>query len=236
MARKKKLFSSWTWREYVLQLSVVIIGIVVTFAGSDWISSRSRASEVRATMGLVHAELETDRARLRETLDWMRWEAHAFQVLTHNRGDLEQIPGDTMSSFAYVGGRILSFHPRRDAFEVLKNTGLMAAVRDKQLLLTVTQGYAALSEMEENIALYYAQKINAQNEMTRSLDDAAREAYYFGGAYAMWGLMLAQPVFADFMLSAPSYFEEGYLAGLVMDVDRALEALEKKYNLKTGDK
>ena len=51
-------------------LSVVIIGIVVTFAGSGLIERWRVAREVRATMLLVHAELETNRADFMQVWDY----------------------------------------------------------------------------------------------------------------------------------------------------------------------
>ena len=63
---------NWTWRDYALQLSVVIIGIVVTFAGSGLIERWRVAREVRATMLLVHAELETNRADFMQVGDYQQ--------------------------------------------------------------------------------------------------------------------------------------------------------------------
>lgn len=68
---------NWTWRDYALQLSVVIIGIVVTFAGSGLIERWRVAREVRATMLLVHAELETNRADFMQVWDYQQWEMRA---------------------------------------------------------------------------------------------------------------------------------------------------------------
>ena len=130
---------NWTWRDYALQLSVVIIGIVVTFAGSGLIERWRVAREVRATMLLVHAELETNRADFMQVWDYQQWEMRACKFLTDNRRDLKRIPSDTLASFDPVYGRIHFFHPRRDAFEVLKNSGLMSSVPDKDFLLAVTQ-------------------------------------------------------------------------------------------------
>ena len=144
---------NWTWRDYALQLSVVIIGIVVTFAGSGLIERWRVAREVRATMLLVHAELETNRADFMQVWDYQQWEMRACKFLTDNRRDLKRIPSDTLASFDPVYGRIHFFHPRRDAFEVLKNSGLMSSVPDKDFLLAVTQGYAVLADLEENDAM-----------------------------------------------------------------------------------
>ncbi|MFB0956644.1 MAG: hypothetical protein QMB43_06810 [Alistipes putredinis] len=107
---------NWTWRDYALQLSVVIIGIVVTFAGSGLIERWRVAREVRATMLLVHAELETNRADFMQVWDYQQWEMRACKFLTDNRRDLKRIPSDTLASFDPVYGRIHFFHPRRDAF------------------------------------------------------------------------------------------------------------------------
>lgn len=221
----------WTWRDYALQLSVVVIGIVVTFAGSGLIERWRTAREVRATMLLVHAELENNRLDFKEVWDYQQWEMRACRVLTDNRRDLKRIPRDTLASFNPVYGRIHFFHPRRDAFDVLKNSGLMSSVRDKDFLLTVTQGYAALADLEENVRMYYQIKTAAQSDMSKAFSDAQRERFYYAGMYEMWECIFSVPWFVEFMLSAPYFFPEGYIDGLSADVDRAVRAIEAKYRL-----
>lgn len=231
MAKKKKSFSAWTWREYVLQLSVVIIGIVVTFAGSGLVERSRQARDVRAAMVLVHSELETNRMKIQEVWEWIQRESDTYRILTENRYDLKSIPQDTMASFIPVFGRILSFHPRQDAFDVLKNSGLMASVRDKDFLLTVTQGYATLAELEENVELYYKLKSDAQNDMSKAFSTSQREIYYSGDIYGMWECILSVPCSYEFVLSAPYFFPEGYTEGLLTDVERSVRAIETKYKL-----
>ena len=231
MAKKKKSFSAWTWRDYVLQLSVVIIGIVVTFAGSGMLERSRQARDVRAAMVLVHSELETNRMKIREVWDWVQREADAYRILTEHRRDLKGIPQDTMASFAPVFGRILSFHPRQDAFEVLKNSGLMASVRDKDFLLTVTQGYATLAELEENVGLYFKLKSDAQSDMSKAFSRSQRDIFYSGDMYGMWECILSVPCSYDFILTAPYFFPEGYTEALLADVERSVRAIEAKYEL-----
>lgn len=233
----KKPFSAWTWRDYALQLSVVVIGIVVTFAGSGLIERWRVAREVRATMLLVHAELENNRMDFKEVRDFQLWETRACVILTDNRRDLKCIPRDTLASFNPVYGRLHFFHPRRDAFDVLKNSGLMSSVRDKDFLLTVTQGYAALADLEENFSMYYKLKFTAQNDMSKAFSPEQRERFYHGGLYETWECIFSVPWFVDFMLTAPYFFPEGYIDGLSADVDRAVRAIEAKYRLtkKTTD-
>ena len=218
-------------------LSVVIIGIVVTFAGSGLIERWRVAREVRATMLLVHAELETNRADFMQVWDYQQWEMRACKRLTDNRRDLRRIPSDTLASFDPVYGRIHFFHPRRDAFEVLKNSGLMSSVPDKDFLLAVTQGYAVLADLEENISMYYQLKLTAQNDMSKDFSEKQRERFYTGDMYERWECIFSVPCFAEFMLTAPYYFPEGYIEGLLADVDRSIRAIEAKYKLdkKTTD-
>lgn len=225
----EKSFFKRTWRDYVLQLSVVILGIVVTFAGSALIERSRQARDVRAAMMLVHSELEANRMKIHEVWDWIQREADAYRILAQNRHDLTAIPQDTMASFVPVFGRVLSFHPRQDAFEVLKNSGLMASVRDKDFLLAVTQGYATLAELEENVGMYFKLKAEAQGDMSKAFSSSQREIYYSGDMYGMWNCILSVPSSYDFVLSAPYVFPEGYTEGLLRDVDRAVRAIEAKY-------
>jgi len=215
----------------LLAMMVVIIGIVVTFAGSGLIERWRVAREVRATMLLVHAELETNRADFMQVWDYQQWEMRACKFLTDNRRDLKRIPSDTLASFDPVYGRIHFFHPRRDAFEVLKNSGLMSSVPDKDFLLAVTQGYAVLADLEENISMYYQLKLTAQNDMSKDFSEKQRERFYTGDMYERWECIFSVPCFAEFMLTAPYYFPEGYIEGLLADVDRSIRAIEAKYKL-----
>ena len=177
------------------------------------------------------AELETNRADFMQVWDYQQWEMRACKFLTDNRRDLKRIPSDTLASFDPVYGRIHFFHPRRDAFEVLKNSGLMSSVPDKDFLLAVTQGYAVLADLEENISMYYQLKLTAQNDMSKDFSEKQRERFYTGDMYERWECIFSVPCFAEFMLTAPYYFPEGYIEGLLADVDRSIRAIEAKYKL-----
>lgn len=229
MAGRKRTFVRWSWREYALQLSVVVIGIVVTFTGSGLIERWRTAREVRATMLLVHAELETNYLNIRQVRNWMQRETEAYRTLTENRRDLKAIPADTMASFTPLFGRMLSFRPRQDAFGVLKNSGLMASVHDKDLLLTITQGYATLAELEENVGMYYKLKLDVQSDMSKAFSRSERYAYCYGDMYRMWECIFSVPCSYDFMLSAPNFFPEGYTEALLADVERSARTIEAKY-------
>lgn len=230
MTRKRKP-SHWTWREYLLQLSVVIVGIFVTFVGSDLVSRRLQVRDVKATMKLIHMELLDNRAKLDEILNWMAWEQHACDLLGRNRDDLHAIPADTMAAFTNVAGRIYAFHPRRDAYEVLKSSGLMARISDKESLVAIARCYAALDELSGDIDTYYQQKIDAQNELSKQMNASERDRFYNQGPYEMWTIIFSKSGAADFYLGAPYYFTEGYLEGLVAEVDETVRRIEGTYRV-----
>ena len=119
----------------------------------------------------------------------------------------------------------------QQAEAVLKNSGLMSSVPDKDFLLAVTQGYAVLADLEENISMYYQLKLTAQNDMSKDFSEKQRERFYTGDMYERWECIFSVPCFAEFMLTAPYYFPEGYIEGLLADVDRSIRAIEAKYKL-----
>lgn len=89
---------------------------------------------------------------------------------------------------------------------MLKNSGLMSSVSDKDFLLAVTQGYAVLADLEENISMYYQLKLTAQNDMSKDFSEKQRERFYTGDMYERWECIFSVPCFAEFMLTAPYYF------------------------------
>ena len=62
--------------------------------------------------------------------------------------------------------------------------------------------------------MYYQLKLTAQNDMSKDFSEKQRERFYTGDMYARWECIFSLPCFAEFMLTAPYYFPEGYIEGL----------------------
>lgn len=145
---------NWTWRDYALQLSVVIIGIVVTFAGSGLISRWASQRQVRTVMQLVVSELEQNREMLRDVYSNLDYDRRGM-LMFMEYDELEDIPADSLAHYSLLLSYLPSYRPQQEALEVLKSSDIVSAVGDKQFLADIFGCYNRLNDFRENVCYVF---------------------------------------------------------------------------------
>ena len=132
------------------QLLVVIVGVALTLAAAGLVERWREARQVRGVMQLVSEELKANRALTAEA-------CRGFALLDE-----------------YGVERAAGFAPQSDALEVLRASGAMAAVQDRQLLLEVLECYAYLER--------FGAAVNNYNSLETALGDCFGPETLDGGA------------------------------------------------------
>lgn len=216
----------WTWREYVLQLSVVILGVVVTFVGSGLVERWRQTRGVRTVMQLVVEELKANRSNLEHVCEKLRYDRQGMLMFQQYDMDVDRIPADSLLKYNYIIGAVRDFSPRSDALEVLKASGAIVSVGDKQLLLEVLACYTSLEEFGKNVGFYNKQKIDAMNHLFANLTDFSMN----GNPLESWKSMMNDPLCAAFIGTSAYFFGgDDYFTKNIDDIDHAVAALTEKY-------
>lgn len=226
---KKKTFSKWTWREYLLQLSVVIAGIVVTFVGSGQIERWRQAHEVKVTMQLVYDELKTNRTELERICKKLRYDRRGMLMFQDYGMDVDKIPTDSLEKYMFIIGSIKDLLLQTDALEVLKTSGVIPSIGDKQLLMETIGCYRTLDGFNVTLKFYNQRKIDAMNhlfansKMLRFSSDNPREG---------WGYMMSDPMCSAFIGTAAYNFgeDETFFDDLLLSVDKTTDVLNDKFD------
>lgn len=89
--------SHWGWKigDYFLQLSVIILGIIVTFMVSDVVTDCAERREIVSALQLVEDELELNKQELKRISDRRRFEQEACDYVFKYRNCLEKASKDT---------------------------------------------------------------------------------------------------------------------------------------------
>jgi len=221
------------WREYVIQLSVVIIGIMVTFIGSDLISRWSRQRQVKTIMQLVVEELKENRKSLDYVCEKLEEDQRGMLLIREYDFNLDTIPVDSLDAYRYLLGGMRSLKVQSDALEVLKTAGVIPSLGDKTLLMEILKCYSEQNEFRAQVESYNKMKMNGVNHMQanpqqlRIAEDDPR---------GMWKEIMADPVCASFISSAVYYFGMGgdYFARMRRMADDVITAIVGKYGFE-GD-
>lgn len=226
MARKKSA-SRWTLREYLLQLSVVVLGVVVTFIGSGLVGRWQESRRVRTVMQLVYEKLQTNRDQLVSICKLLDRDRRGMALIREHDMDYRSIPVDSLEKFQFILGNLSDFKLQTDALEVLRSSDLITGVEDKQLLFEILGCYSWMGCFSNT-----ADTCNAQKPT--SLNHLFSQRSVFGGADVLenWRMMMSDPMCTAFIVSMGNYFGSKILqGGAVGRVDDAMELLRDKYRL-----
>lgn len=61
----KTTVKDWQVGDYIRQTSIVVIGVLITFAGSELVTQNSERKDIQATMSLIRDELKSNRENYR---------------------------------------------------------------------------------------------------------------------------------------------------------------------------
>lgn len=228
-AGTQRATSRWTLRDYALQLSVVVLGILITFVGSDLIGRWSRQQQVKRVMQLVVAELEQNRNQLQEVCDGLRYDRQGMLMLHRCGMDVEAVPLDSLERYRDILSRLYTFRPQQDAQEVLKTSELFSSVRNKELLVELLGCYNRLNDFRDGVLLYGNLKVDAQNHLfAHGKDFSAGDR----DLRRSWRAMLDDPMCAAFLSTSAYFFGfEDNFGEQIADVERTIGRIKHEYGI-----
>ena len=209
------LFQSRGLLGYIKELSIVIIGVLVTLSITGMINNNSRQREIRGMMAFVKAELEESLANL----EWnqKRWEGeqHLFKLLQQHRESLEVIPANTLIEYNHAIGAVYNPTFISDSYELLKSSLLIQYVKEKDLIRKLSIIYRELGYLRGQLSTYSEQKkIVFLNPMMENMKPGELEIWAGDDPYPAFHAALREDGFFKFIhtgssiLSPASIFED----------------------------
>jgi len=212
---------------YLVQLSTVVIGILITFAGSGLIERCSRRQELKESLHTVRNELETNRERLKASLQLLEEESAFYTLLDSFRHDIHQIPEDTFKKYHYCP--FLYYNPtvRKDAMDALKSSGLIQEIGDKDFLVKLLGIYASYEDFGYIRTDYYAEKRQFVQSLTIHADTETAEIMHGGFSREAWDIYWKHDPMRNFLIAGPSRLGGILLAGraFLEETDELIESL-----------
>ncbi len=155
--------------KYIRELSIVVVGIAITFTISNWISGQKEKKDLSLYLSAVKIELEDNL----ESIQKYALFYGQVKQLAHYLSSVapETIQTDTIQGYVDIMGQLSFLTYKTSAFEMFKASGTMRFVEDKSLMQTIWNSYDALERIKLAHEFYMQQKMNLlQNNDTSNLD------------------------------------------------------------------
>lgn len=227
----KETVKGWQVGDYIRQTSIVVIGVLITFVGSDLITRCSEQKDIKSTMLLIRDELANNRKNFDEITADFSMDERLSSLLVEHDMNCRAIPEDSLKQFRYSIGQIRSFIYTRNALDILKNSMLMQKISDKELLLALTDVYDTLEGYKMSVNGYYDMKEDAVITFYLTLTDEQTEKANEGG-WEAWETYLSDRKVRNFLKIAQKYFTPDYRKRIEQKLDEMIQVIEKKYGAK----
>ncbi len=174
------------WENFIMEFLSVFLGIVITFAGTDWIEERNEQKNVHEALMLVSAELKDNVEIMREVQEHIDVESRAAKYLMQYYGNFEACERDSMRVYCNVPLELSPARVSDEALELLKNSALFQKIKDKDLALNIVRAYRSLSALCENYQYYNDKKQKLIDSAMQEKAKAVFARQHFTAA-EMWG-------------------------------------------------
>lgn len=141
----------WTWRGYLCRLSVVILGTALTLLGAGLIGRWQEARQVRGAMLAVYEELTANRAAVGIAGRNLLRDGRGLQPRDGDADGRATAVSPTANPMTLRAAAASAPVLRDEAWQVLCASGVVASVRDGELLRDVAGCYADMDRFARQL-------------------------------------------------------------------------------------
>lgn len=204
MKKKNNRWKQLDLIRYMRELSVVIIGVLITLLITNILSDRARQAEVERALTLVKIELEENLHKIEWAQHKWETEQRVYSLIRQNINHIEKIPVDTLLQYQKVIGDKHSLAVVTDSYEVLKSSLLMQYIKDKDFLSELSKTYGIIGLVGDKLNNYSNIKGSGINHMMNSIDKNNLEKWTNGSIYDFYNIPLGDNVFRLFIYTGNS--------------------------------
>ncbi len=127
--------------DFICNFTAVVLGILITFAGTDWIEERKTDKEVKDALSLVKDEMLINRECIKAMMEDEVFQQRGALYLLQYKDSLDKAPSDSLEKYCNFAFQSRSELYINDAMEMLKASSLMPAIQDKSLATQIIKTY-----------------------------------------------------------------------------------------------
>ena len=150
----KRISVEYKFGDFFRNFIAVILGIVITFAGSDYISERNTQKEVEKSLMLVKSELMLNRKEMKSMGETVSFEQNAARYLFQYKNRINEISPDSARMYTPTLFQWNKFEFISDAMEMLKSSALIQKIKNKELSLQIIKVYGTIKSAENIFDIY----------------------------------------------------------------------------------
>lgn len=218
--------------DFICNFTAVVLGILITFTGTDWIEERKTENGVKDALFLVKNEMLINRKYIKEMMKDEVCQQRGALYLLQYKDSLDKASPDSLERYCNFSLGQQGFLYTNDAMEMLKASSLMPAIKDKGLTTQIIKTYKEINtafvtfDDFTETKIEHLRRLIEQTEVQTFLDK--NESY---SPAELWNILFKYPGSIQLlrlmvtMHSYPTEIYEHYLK----QIDKTVAAIEEIY-------
>lgn len=239
--RVKQISREYKFGDFFRNFIAVMLGIIITFAGSDWITERNIQKELEKSLQLVKSELLLNKETIQEMGNRVAWEQKAARYLFKYKNKRNEISQDSVNQYLPFLFQWSKFTFTNDAIEMLKTSSLIQKIRNKELALQIIKAYGIIKAVESSFEMYVYYKTQVQDEFNAHPQVKActynqirnRESPDYEGEDDLTEqlhLLFTLPEGLSILQTIPNIISSQTYFTNAEEIDKVVAAIDKEYN------
>lgn len=130
--------------DFICNFTAVVLGIIITFVGSDMIQEHNKKKEVTQALQLVKSELLINKEIIEDMKELEIFNKQGARYLLQYKDRINETSSDSLNYYNYFLFQSRDFLPLTDAMEMLSASSLMQNIESKELVVQIIQAYAVI--------------------------------------------------------------------------------------------
>ena len=225
--KAKQISTEYKFGDFFRNFLAVILGIIITFAGSDWITEHNAQKEVKESILLVKSELQTNREDIAYIKELVELEQKGALYLLEYKGRIQEADPDSLQKYDRLPFQSISFNAMYDALEMLKASGPIPKIKNKDLTVQILTAYAIVRNSQSAFDSYGNIKQRCLEELMKVPDVKKRMN---STNYIDWNFYFKYPEGVALIQQIPQIQSTDIYQNHLKAIDKVIAAIDEEYN------
>lgn len=213
--------------DFFRNLIAVILGIVITFVGSDMITEHNTQKEIKTALLLVKSELLINKEQIIGMGDQVTLEQRAARYLLKYKNRMQEASQDSLKQYSHLPFQSYSFSIINDAMEMLKSSALIQKINDKKLAIQIIKTYSSIKAAYEHFQFFNTTKRELQEKFA-AVPEIQR--YLIENSVINWDFLFKHLEAVALVNQIPQIQNAEAYNYYIASVDETIAAIDKLYN------
>lgn len=228
--KTKVIVRSWKLGDFFRNFLAIVLGVVVTFVGSDMITEYNSQKELAKAMQLVKSELLLNRKEVSEMQERMFLERNSSYYLLQYKGRMHEASRDSLNKYSSIPFQYAYYTFVDDAMEMLKTSSLIQKIEDKELALQIIKTYGGIKEADISFKSFSEAKNRLQSALTLN-PEINKFLVDSRDVTEVWEFLFKYPESINLVQQIPNIHGNRIpFQNCLDEIDQAIAVIDKEYN------